>query len=167
MNKKHNLPAVNKCYLLLCQSCPECFRKLPENFSGNFLSREQFDTSEFIRMLLSLKVQIHDCKQVFYFHKPHKVPGGNFLWRKIPRKIFLIILVNFRNFFRQGNISENSGENVTYVVIYKSTITDLALIRENTKIFRKAPSINIAINFFSVRNIFENISLRKYNTVKL
>ena len=41
-----------------------------------------------------------------------KFPWGNFLRRKIPRKILLTILSNFGNFFRQGNILENFGENI-------------------------------------------------------
>jgi hypothetical protein len=43
---------------------------------------------------------------------PGKFPWGNFLQRKIPRKIFLTILTNFGNFFPTGDISENSGENL-------------------------------------------------------
>ena len=35
----------------------------------------------------------------FISTNPGKFPWGNFLRRKIPRKIFLTILVNFGNFF--------------------------------------------------------------------
>ena len=41
INKKYNLPAVNKCYTLLSRSGSEGFRKPPGNFSETFLSRDQ------------------------------------------------------------------------------------------------------------------------------
>jgi hypothetical protein len=84
MNKKYNLSAVNRCYTLLRQRYPEGFRKLPGNFSEDSLFRDQLGTTEFIRVLYILKVQIHDCKRAFYFHKSRKVPLGKFPPEKNP-----------------------------------------------------------------------------------
>lgn len=79
MDKKYNLPAVIKRLYTFIQKISQCFQKLPENFSEPFLFRKQFVTTEFIRMLHSLKVQINGCTQVFTFTNPGKFPGGNFL----------------------------------------------------------------------------------------
>jgi hypothetical protein len=50
-HKKYDLPAVNVCYIFLSPGGHKCFRKLPGNFSGNFLSHNQLVTKEFMLIL--------------------------------------------------------------------------------------------------------------------
>ena len=108
MYKKHNLPAVNKGFPLVYTSCPQYFRKLSENFSGNCLSYDNFDINEIIRMLPSQKVKFCGCKQTFCFDTYRKVPLRNFLWRKKnPSENISDSFGSARKVFRQGALSEN------------------------------------------------------------
>jgi hypothetical protein len=69
-----------------------------------------------------LKVQIYDCKQVFYFEKFRKVPLGKFPPEKnSPENIS----DNFVKFFRQGNISENYEEIIQKILLKKNIILRL------------------------------------------
>ena len=103
MDKKYNLPAVIKRLYTFIQKILQCFRKLPENFSEHFLFREQLDTTEFIRMLHILNVQIHGCKQVLQFNKSRKVSLGKFPPEKNPPENISDNFVNFRKVFPTGD----------------------------------------------------------------
>ena len=87
---------------LLYPCCPKCFRKLPGNFSESFLSCDQLVTTELIRMLHIQKVQIHDCKHVFYFNKGQKVSLGKFPPEENSPKNISNNFVKFRKFFSDG-----------------------------------------------------------------
>ena len=89
-------------YTFLSQCCPECFRKLPGNFSGNFLSRWQLVTTEIIGRLHINKIQFYGCKQVFYFDKPRKVPQGKFPPEKNLPENISGSFVKFQKFFPTG-----------------------------------------------------------------
>ena len=109
MDKKYNLPAVIKRLYTFIQKISQRLWKLPENFSEHCLFCEQLVTTEFTRMLHSLKVQIHGCKQVFYFHKFRKVPLWKFPLEKNPPENVSDNFVKFPKFFpTEDNISENS-----------------------------------------------------------
>ena len=88
------------------------FQKLPGNFSETFLSRDELVITRFIICYTPKKYNFTAVNMRFNSTNPGKFPWENFLRRKILRKIFLTILSNFGNFFRQECLSENSGENV-------------------------------------------------------
>ena len=112
-NKNYNLPAVNVHYILSWQSYPECFRKLPENFSETFLSRGQLVTTEFTMVLYMQRVQIYGCKHVFYFNKSRRVLLGKFPLEKNPPESISYNFDKFRKIFfltnSKGTLSLRNG----------------------------------------------------------
>jgi len=122
MDKKYNLPAVIKRLYTFIQKIFQCFRKLPENFSEPFLFREQLDTTEFIRMLHILNVQIHGCKQVLQFNKSRKVSLGKFPPEKNPPENISDNFVKFRKFFPTGEHFGKFRGKCHTILIIKSII---------------------------------------------
>ena len=95
---------------------PETSGKLFGNF---FVTRRHFVTNEITTILQFLKVQIHGWKHVFYFHKSWKIPRGKFPPEKIPRKIFLTISSNFKNFFSDRGTFRKILRKISDRFIYK------------------------------------------------
>jgi hypothetical protein len=123
MNKKYDLPAVNTLYLSFAAGVTK--------FAGNF--QETFQTfscpvmdltqPKLLEGYTSKKYNFTAVNTHFISINPGKFPWGNFLRRKIPQEIFLTILVNLGNFFRQGTISENFGENLQKFYLHKVQFT--------------------------------------------
>ena len=121
INKKYNLPAVNKLYTILRWCCNKVCGKLPETFSETFLSRDELVTTKFIMLLCLQKIQFYDCKQVLDFNKYRKVPLRKFPPEKNPPENVSDNFVKFRKFFRQGEPSENFGKPIYNVLkVYKT-----------------------------------------------
>ena len=109
--KRHNILLIKSIicrlytsvYILLYRCGPKCFRKPSGNFSETFLPRNKLVTTEFIRILHIQKIQIHDCKHVFYFNKFQKVSLGKFPPKENPPENisdnFVKILKFFLRFF--------------------------------------------------------------------
>ena len=86
------------------------YHSVVPNVSGNF--RETFleifclvdnlSQQKLLGDYISIKYNFTAVNKCFISINPGKFLGGNFLRRKTPRKIFLAVLSNFRNFFRQG-----------------------------------------------------------------
>ena len=91
---------------------PNVSGNLQETFRKLFCPATNLSQVKLQGVYITKKYNFTAVNKRFISINPGKFPWGNFLRRKIPRKIFLTILSNFGNFFRQGNISENSGEMV-------------------------------------------------------
>ena len=83
----------------LYPSCFECFQELLENFSETFLSRGQPITQQTYKDVTPLKnTNLLALNDDSISTKLVKHSAGNFLRRKISRKIVLTSLTNFENF---------------------------------------------------------------------
>ena len=118
--KFHEILIIKSIIYRLETSVASFYTRVIQNVSGNLQEtfRKLFcHVTNLSQMKLQGCYTFKKCKftavnKCFISTNPGKFPWGNFLRRKIPRKIFLTILSNFGNFFRQGNISENFGVNV-------------------------------------------------------
>ena len=109
-------------YTLLSRSCPECFRKLPGNFSGNFLSHDELVTIEITRSLHPKKIQFYGCKHVFYFDKSRKIPLGKFPPEKNPPENISDNFVKFQKFFLTGEHFRKFRGKYHKILLIKSII---------------------------------------------
>ena len=102
MDKKYNLPAVNK---YGSSFIPKRFQMFPETSGklfGNFFVAELV-TIEIIGRLHLQKVQFYGCKQVLYFNKSRKVSLWKFPPEKNPPENISDNFVKFRKFFPTGD----------------------------------------------------------------
>ena len=101
---------------------------------------------------------------------PGKFPWGNFLRRKIPRKIFLTILSNFGNFFRPGHCLKIPGEiSVNFMdksIIYRLYTSVFHLYISCPQYFRKR-SENFSDNCLSYDNFVINEIIRMMHSQKV
>ena len=72
---------------------------LRETFRTFFCHMTNLSQIKLQRCCISEKYKFTAVNMRFISTNSGKFPRGNFLRRKIPRKIFLTILVNFGNFF--------------------------------------------------------------------
>ena len=107
---------------MLFRSCPECFRKLPVNFSETFLSHDELVTTRFINVLHVKKIQFYGCKHVFYFDKSRKVPLGKFPLEKNPPENISDNFVKSQKFFPTGGRFGKFRGKYHGVLIIKSII---------------------------------------------
>ena len=130
------------------------------NVSGNL--RETFRTffcyvtdlpqMKLQRYYISEKYKFTTVNMCFISINPGKFPWGNFLRRKTPRKIFLTILSNFRNFFSDRRTFRKISGKMSWNFNSKSTIYRLytrihtLLSRSCAKCVRKLPG-NFSGNF--------------------
>jgi hypothetical protein len=102
-----------------------CFRKLPGNFSDNFLSREHLVTQEIIMWLHLKKVKIYGCKHTFYLTQFRNVPQGKVPLKKNPPENISDNFVKFWKFFPTGEHSGKFQEKFHKSLIIKNIISSL------------------------------------------
>jgi len=112
MNKKYNFPAVNRLTQFYSDVVTEFAGNFRKTFRKLFCPGLELVTTKFIMRLRLQKIQFYGCKRSLYFNKASKILLRKFPPEKNPPENIFDNFVKFRKFFRQGNISENFGENV-------------------------------------------------------